>query len=182
MRIITNFDNQTVNELFVEVIHRVVYRSYMEDDLTILDLSRLALEDVIDRICESVDVTIVSLGEMEHDGEQVMGGCWFTDDPDSSQAYEWTIGLKAASEAEIIMALVHEAMHLGQYLTGRLQTIKAHEGYEECENVWLGQTVSGLNYDEHPWELEVYGNQEEWLLDMMKDPEFVALLVRCAAG
>ena len=181
MHIITSFENPNVIELFTAVIHHVVYRSYMEDDLELLDPAT-PMEDVVYRICESVDVTIVSLGEMEHDGEQVMGGCWFTDDPDSSQAYEWTIGLKAASEAEIIMALVHEAMHLGQYLTGRLQTIKVGNGYEECENIWLGQSVSGLDYDEHPWEVEVYDNQEQWLLDMMKDPEFVALLVRLAAG
>jgi hypothetical protein len=184
MRIITSFDNPLVDELFTSIIHHVVYRSFRDGSEIPVDFTGSAgtMAAVLEEICGAVDVSVVSLADMRHEGDQVMGGCWYTDTADSADAHEWTIGLRGGSSSETLLALVHEAMHLGQYLTGRLRTVKTGDEYCDCENYWLGEDASGLGYSEQPWEDEVYEKQSDWLLDLVQDPEFAALLQRVAAG
>ncbi|MBT4187919.1 MAG: hypothetical protein HOE14_11970 [Gemmatimonadales bacterium] len=182
MRIITSFENQLVIELFNEIIQRVVFRSFEEDSsIPVVETATASTRSqILTEICGEIDVTIVSLAEMLHEGDQVMGGCWYTDSLDSGEAREWTIGLRGASTSVTLSALIHEAMHLGQYLTGRLRTVKDGSGYDDCTNYWLGEPSNGLDYDDQPWEDEVYGKQDQWLLDLTQEPDFLALLVRLA--
>lgn len=118
--------------------------------------------------------------------ENFVAGVTYFDGRDSWTAKNWYLGLfdeaGEVSPAKLLLILCHEAIHMGQYLTGRLKVKQGWHGHLLSENEprdlvfnkWRDEIVDA-KYDDHPWEQEAYGLQDEYLLALADDPTFLQL-------
>jgi hypothetical protein len=135
----------------------------------------------VDPDAHDVEVVVVSMPR--HDrvdksydmGTLVFEGEW------SDQARGFMIGLYGeegkASNTDIVLALVHEATHLAQILSGHVRLHQPEGCDDDFESAWwLGEGPAKLAYEDRPWEREAYDRQETVALALTRDGTFMAML------
>lgn len=150
-----------------------------------LYLTRYGLEELIPALDEATPdhvITIAGLNPLDvEDIGEVAGGCWFTGADDSREARQWIIALSPDTESygdgAIMVSLIHEAVHLGQYLTDVLRTVKTGGDYSDASNWWMGVLSEGVSYEDQPWELEAYELQDTYASMLVDDPSWYSLLL-----
>jgi len=111
----------------------------------------------------------------EVDPEDPPRGAILFEGEDSREVRDWTIVVFPDDHATTItLALIHEVIHLGQYLTGRLRTLRTAGGEV---TIWDGKQVpSDVPYYDLPEEVEAYDRLTEMAISVAADPRILQIL------
>lgn len=78
-------------------------------------------------------------------------------DPEEDDERWFTIEIsKKIDPSNINRAIIHEMIHIVQFLDGRLS-------YHNGKAHWCGVCMDGVPYDKQPWEVEAYAKELELL-------------------
>jgi len=110
-------------------------------------------------------------GELEFEykkklDQDAAGYCWDNDDGDVTiQIATHVQGEKLPIE-DVLSNIAHEMIHAQQIASGRMKDFGVQlASAGDCQTIvhaveWEGEVVTNVPYDDQPWEIEAYGNEE----------------------
>ncbi len=94
------------------------------------------------------------------------GYCWDNDDGDACIEIATHVEGEALDDITILQNIAHEFIHAEQIASGRMkdfgiQLASAGDTQVMVHAVeWEGETVTNVKYEDQPWEIEAYANEE----------------------
>lgn len=131
------------------------------------------------------DISVnTSTTQASPDGDEAITGAVFFPEADYDTDHMTTFKLginHRLTPGEIFEVICHEMVHIEQYVSKRLRTIR--EG-ELMGNFWYGEFVSttDVGYFDLPWEKEAYTVQDDLLGALIEDEEFMGMAMALAQG
>ena len=137
---------------------------------------KLGLGNVTLRVVTLDDMFLDTMtGEPAEEGEPIVGAV-YNDAPeyDTQGQTTYKFGFWYGSNpGQLFQVMAHEMVHVQQYSSGRLRTVRDANG---VANYWNGKLISGETYDGYPWEIEAYMKQDGLLDDLIGDDEFMSMV------
>jgi hypothetical protein len=124
-----------------------------------------------------IDAVNVVLGLDKREGEiqisfnqkldsDAAGYCWDNDDGDACVEIATHVQGEALDDITILQNIAHEFIHAEQIASGRMKDFGIQlASAGDCQVMvhaveWEGETLTNLKYEDQPWEIEAYANEQ----------------------